>query len=117
MIVIVQGSFEQIGEIAFQQSVPSEYLQTAQQYASEGCYVLAMAHRSAAALIAISPATDYFDLQQVIMSTLRLVEFCLIIITARKMQHGAQTYACFAPETTVCIRTLTSCGLCVNCSS
>ena len=45
-LYFVQGSFEQVGEIASQQSVPSEYLQTAQQYASEGCYVLAMAHRS-----------------------------------------------------------------------
>lgn len=41
----MQGSFERIGEIAVGASVPADYLQTAEQHAAEGCYVLAMAHR------------------------------------------------------------------------
>ena len=41
----MQGSFERIGEIAEGVSVPADYLQTAEQHAAEGCYVLALAHR------------------------------------------------------------------------
>ena len=41
----MQGSFERIGELAVGSSVPADYLQTAEQHAAEGCYVLAMAHR------------------------------------------------------------------------
>lgn len=43
----VQGSFERVGELAVGASVPADYLQTAEQHAAEGCYVLAMAHRLA----------------------------------------------------------------------
>ncbi|KAL0038469.1 hypothetical protein WJX77_007492 [Trebouxia sp. C0004] len=43
--VFCKGSFERVGQIVSQESVPSEYLQTGEQHASEGCYVLAMAHR------------------------------------------------------------------------
>ena len=44
--LLVQGSFERMGEIVCQESVPSDYLQTGEEHASDGCYVLAMAHRS-----------------------------------------------------------------------
>ncbi|DBB17796.1 TPA: hypothetical protein ACH3X3_002824 [Trebouxia sp. C0006] len=43
--VFCKGSFERVGEVVCQESVPSGYLQTGEQHASEGCYVLAMAHR------------------------------------------------------------------------
>ena len=46
VLVLVQGSFEGVGEIVCEESVPSGYLQTGEHHASEGCYVLAMAHRS-----------------------------------------------------------------------
>ena len=42
---VVQGSFERIGELGSAASVPTDYLQTAEHHAAEGCYVLALAHR------------------------------------------------------------------------
>ena len=50
----MQGSFERIGEIAVGPSVPADYLQTAEQHAAEGCYVLAMAHRLAPCYLSLS---------------------------------------------------------------
>ncbi|KAL3158258.1 hypothetical protein ABBQ38_010509 [Trebouxia sp. C0009 RCD-2024] len=48
--VFCKGSFEMIGEMASGASVPADYLQMAEQHAAEGCYVLAMAHRSLGAI-------------------------------------------------------------------
>ncbi|KAJ2721012.1 hypothetical protein GGI07_004251 [Coemansia sp. Benny D115] len=44
--VFVKGSFERIKEISNPESIPQDYDQACAQLASEGCYVLAIAHKS-----------------------------------------------------------------------
>ena len=58
----MQGSFERVAEIAVGASVPADYLQTAEEHAAEGCYVLAMAHRLALVIsfLAFSQIADCF---------------------------------------------------------
>lgn len=43
--VFLKGSFERVKNLSVQESIPAEYDQTAANYAREGCYVLALAHR------------------------------------------------------------------------
>lgn len=45
-MAIVQGSFERIAGMSLSSSVPEAFVVAAEQWASEGCYVLAMSHRS-----------------------------------------------------------------------
>ncbi|KAJ2782691.1 hypothetical protein H4R18_002117 [Coemansia javaensis] len=44
--VFVKGSFERIGAISSPGTVPADYGETCARMASEGCYVLAIAHRT-----------------------------------------------------------------------
>ncbi|KAJ3396598.1 hypothetical protein HDU92_002546 [Lobulomyces angularis] len=41
----VKGSFEKIMDICAEETIPANYIKTAESYATEGCYVLAMAHK------------------------------------------------------------------------
>ncbi|ORX58219.1 hypothetical protein DM01DRAFT_1319021 [Hesseltinella vesiculosa] len=43
--VFLKGSFERIKNLSTADSIPADYDETAAEYAKEGCYVLALAHR------------------------------------------------------------------------